>query len=46
MISSLPRVQRLCADIFEFPIDQITPSTSPETLEAWDSLRHLISSWR
>jgi acyl carrier protein len=37
----LNRVQRILADIFHIPVDQITLMSSPETIENWDSLNHL-----
>jgi acyl carrier protein len=39
--SVLNRVWRILADIFQVPVEQITPMSSPETLEHWDSLNHL-----
>jgi acyl carrier protein len=41
MTSSLVRLQRIFADLFTVPEDDIMPSTSPETLQLWDSLQHL-----
>ncbi len=38
---NLQVVQRIMADIFSIPIEQITPSSSPDTIETWDSLQHL-----
>lgn len=37
----LGRVQQTLSDVFSVPLDRITLSTSPETVEAWDSLNHL-----
>lgn len=37
----LTHLQRIFADIFALPEEHITSHTSPETLEAWDSLQHL-----
>ena len=34
-------LRELLADIFEVSPDEITPDASPETLENWDSFRHL-----
>jgi acyl carrier protein len=34
-------VCRIVADLFELDPGPITPATSPETIEAWDSLQHL-----
>ena len=39
--SVLDRVQRILADIFHIPVEQITLTSSPETIENWDSLNHL-----
>ena len=41
MSPSLVRLQRIFADLFTVPERDIVPSTSPETLELWDSLQHL-----
>jgi acyl carrier protein len=35
------RVQRAMADLFDLEAAEITAQTSPETLEAWDSVNHL-----
>jgi acyl carrier protein len=35
------RVQRIFADVFGVPVESIHPDSSPETIEAWDSLQHL-----
>ena len=35
------RTQRIVADIFNLPLEQITLASSPDTIEAWDSLQHL-----
>jgi len=37
----LERVQRLVADVFNVPPETILPTSSPDTIEAWDSLHHL-----
>ena len=39
--SVLHRVQRTVADLFALPVTDITPETSPDTIETWDSLQHL-----
>ena len=39
--SVLNRVQRILADIFQVPVEQITLMWSPETIENWDSITHL-----
>jgi len=35
------QVERIFADVFSVPIEQITPAGSPNTIESWDSLNHL-----
>jgi acyl carrier protein len=35
------RVRGIAADVLEVPITQVTPDSSPETLETWDSVHHL-----
>lgn len=35
------RVRRIVSDVFAVPIDQVTDESSPETIEAWDSIAHL-----
>jgi acyl carrier protein len=39
--SVLNRVQRILADLFHIPAEQITLISSPELIENWDSLNHL-----
>ena len=34
-------VRRIAADLFDIPLEQILPHSSPETIENWDSLHHL-----
>jgi acyl carrier protein len=34
-------VVRVASDVLGVPADRITPETSPETVETWDSLQHL-----
>jgi acyl carrier protein len=36
-----PRVRQVAADLFSLSPDEVTPETSPETVEMWDSLQHL-----
>jgi acyl carrier protein len=31
----------LAADVFGLPIENISPASSPDSIEAWDSLHHL-----
>lgn len=35
------QIKQVLAGVFDVPVDEITDETSPETLEGWDSLRHL-----
>ncbi|MFN0088637.1 MAG: acyl carrier protein [Blastocatellia bacterium] len=35
------RVQQIIADLFNLPLEKITPGSSPDTIESWDSLQHL-----
>jgi acyl carrier protein len=37
----LDRVRGITADVLEVPLTQVTPDTSPETLDTWDSVHHL-----
>jgi acyl carrier protein len=37
----LAEVQRLAADLFDLAPADVTPQTSPQNLEKWDSLQHL-----
>jgi acyl carrier protein len=37
----LERVRRIVADVFNVPIESILPESSPDNIEAWDSLHHL-----
>ncbi len=43
MNSTVPpdRLRRLFADVFEIPIGQVEPMSSPDTVASWDSLHHL-----
>jgi acyl carrier protein len=34
-------LRKLVADALELPVDQVPDDASSETLEAWDSLKHL-----
>lgn len=31
----------MASDIFGVPGDKVTPSSTPETIETWDSIQHL-----
>ncbi|MDX2031472.1 MAG: acyl carrier protein [Blastocatellia bacterium] len=35
------RVQQIIADLFSLPPAEVTPASSPDTIESWDSLQHL-----
>ena len=36
--SMASRVRRIASDVFDVPEQQVTPETSPDNLESWDSL--------
>jgi acyl carrier protein len=36
-----PRVLRAVSQIMDVPDDQLSDSSSPDTIAAWDSLRHM-----
>ncbi len=35
------RLRAICADVFLIPREKIDATSSPETVDAWDSLQHL-----
>ncbi len=35
------RVYRIVAELFDVPIERLSPASSPETIEMWDSVGHL-----
>jgi acyl carrier protein len=35
------QVRGIASDLFAIPADRITSQSSPETVEAWDSIQHL-----
>lgn len=37
----LEQVTQIVADVFFLSPDELSPASSPETIEAWDSLQHL-----
>ena len=37
----LDQVRSMVADIFNCKLDQVTPASSSESIEGWDSLHHL-----
>jgi acyl carrier protein len=39
--TTFEKVRGASADIFQVPAAQITPVSSPETIESWDSVQHL-----
>jgi acyl carrier protein len=40
--SVLHQVRQIAVDIFNLPLEAVTPQSSPDTIENWDSLRHVI----
>jgi acyl carrier protein len=41
LTATFEQVRSIASDIFGIPADKITPSSSPETIENWDSIQHL-----
>ena len=39
--SVLDRVRQIASDVLGVPLEQMTSQSTPETLENWDSMRHL-----
>lgn len=37
----LKQVQQIASDVFNIPVEQVTVESSPETIESWDSLKHI-----
>jgi acyl carrier protein len=37
----LEKTRAIVADIFEVPLETVTPQSSPDTIAAWDSMHHL-----
>ncbi len=35
------KVRGITADVLQVPANQLTPQSSPESIEAWDSVHHL-----
>jgi acyl carrier protein len=35
------KIKQIMSAIFDVPVDEITDSSSPDTIEKWDSLNHL-----
>lgn len=40
--SVLREVRQIAADIFNLPLEAVTPQSSADTIEKWDSLQHVI----
>lgn len=39
--SLFARVRQIVADLFNLPLEEVTPTASPDTIVTWDSLQHL-----
>lgn len=39
--STFEQVRSIASDLFATPADRISPDSSPETIESWDSIQHL-----
>jgi acyl carrier protein len=39
--STFEQVRSVASDIFGIPANKITPESSPETIDNWDSMQHL-----
>jgi acyl carrier protein len=37
----LERIRRIASDLLDIPVQQVLPTSSPDTIENWDSLHHL-----
>lgn len=37
----LEQVRQIVSDVFAVPLEQVDGNSSPETIEAWDSMQHL-----
>jgi acyl carrier protein len=37
----LERIRSIAADLLNIPVQQVLPTSSPDTIENWDSLNHL-----
>lgn len=38
----MERVREIVSTIFDVPLEEITPASSPQTIERWDSLGRLV----
>ena len=41
MESVQPKIYQLMSNVFEVPIEEISEDSSLDTIESWDSIRHL-----
>ena len=41
MDATLDQVRRIAADVLDVPIERLTLDSAPESVESWDSIRHL-----
>ena len=39
--STLLRVRQIAADVFRSPLEEIQPTSSPDSVKVWNSLNHL-----
>jgi acyl carrier protein len=39
--ATFEQVRDIASDIFGIPADTITPASSPQTIDNWDSIQHL-----
>lgn len=35
------RVCQIVSDVMNVPVEAVTPESSPDTIESWDSLKHM-----
>ena len=38
---AVDKIRQLASDVFEVPLSEILPASSPDTIATWDSLHHL-----
>lgn len=38
---AVDKIRQLASDVFEVPLSEISPGSSPDTVATWDSLHHL-----
>jgi acyl carrier protein len=41
LTATFEQVRDIASDIFGIPADTITPASSPQTIDNWDSIQHL-----